>query len=248
MMKKYLCLLFSLIGHYVCTEHDYGTESTDRRSQNNQESGNNIIYPCSTSDLKCIREFFCAHARCKPTYGRVPDPFKVDRFDYTMATSNISYTLSNVELTGLNGKVTSFYINKKTDNLVIALEVKNVTMSSPVMTFIYNRKGKEPIQLSDDYFVTYGSTTFTVIIPNIKDLQLGKAYCYAYLDDSKPNVGLGDNFRNSCDPVVKRAYKDLLKKIPDAAKEALIVQAFNYVKIIIQNSICDFGLKITYPR
>nr|BAS31053.1 fibrohexamerin homolog3 [Samia ricini] len=198
--------------------------------------------------MKCIRELFCAHASCKPVHGLVPDPFKIDQLEFPMTTSNLSYILDNIEIIGFNGRITSFYINKNTDNLVFAFEVKNVTLATPRLTIIFNRKGKEPIKLTDTFFTTFGSATFTATIPNIKHLQMDKAYAYAYLDDSNPDYDFGPGFWKSCDPIVSQESKSLLRNIPEISREALIVQAFNYLKIFVQNTICDFGLPITNPR
>nr|BAS31052.1 fibrohexamerin homolog2 [Samia ricini] len=246
-MKKNLVFLFSLIGYCVCINNDCDIESTDRISQNNHDFEDDcIVHPCNISDTKCIRNFFATHGHCTPMYGPVPDPFRIELMILLTSTSNISVTIADVQVSGLNGEITSFYINKKTNNLVIAFEAKNVTVSSPRITFIYNRKGKEPIRLTDGFFITYSSVTYTATIPNIKNLQLSEAYVYAYLHDNDPNFCLGPGIAQSNDPVVIKEFNDVLKKMGQIGKEASIIQARNFMNVFIQNNICDFGLNITY--
>ncbi|XP_004922637.2 fibrohexamerin-like [Bombyx mori] len=234
-MRNYLCLIFILVSFFGCAKSSSEHPGSDYDS---------IRRPCPSFNIDCIRSYFQYHASCVPHYEPIPDPLYLQKYSLYIANSNITVELNDVKVQGLlNAKIVEFYINKRTDKLVLAIETEKLTVETPRMLMKYLRKAQEPIELVDNLYVGYGVVTITATMPYINNIQLTNAEVTAYAEDGNPPYTMGPNINNSSDPVVKTSYEHLLNNIPFNIREAFVTQGPLFMANYIQYNICDFGLR-----
>ncbi|XP_012551240.1 uncharacterized protein LOC114239694 [Bombyx mandarina] len=203
---------------------------------------NNIERPCPNFDLDCIRDFFCSNAQCEVAYGPVPEPLFLKHYRLDAANANITGELYNVNVAGLNGNVVEFYVNRATEKVVLAMEVRSLRFHSPLTIFKYNRKRKEPIERSDYVEAVYGGATFTAVFPSICDLDLDNVEVFSYIEDSNPEYTLGSCLTSNLDFVAEAQVQKFINSMSDNIKEKFITQGKLFMINYIQYNICDFGL------
>ncbi|XP_012551242.1 fibrohexamerin-like [Bombyx mori] len=234
-MRNYLCLIFMLFSCFSCAR------SSSKHPDSDYDS---IRRPCPSFNIDCIRSYFQHHASCVPHYEPIPDPLYLQKYSLYIANSNITVELNDVKVQGLlNAKIVEFYINKRTDKLVLAIETEKLSIDTPRLLMKYHRKAQEPIELVDKLYVGYGVVTITATIPYINNIQLTNAEVTTYAEDGNAPYTTGTNINNSPDLVVKTSYDSLLNNMPFTIREALVTQGPLFMANYIQYNICDFGLR-----
>ncbi|KAJ2949940.1 hypothetical protein O0L34_g11264 [Tuta absoluta] len=237
-MNHYMCLgllLFSL----RCYANEF-----EERIGNPDDTGK-IERPCPTYDLNCIRVFFQNHAHCKKAFGPVPDPMSRPQTNLYLPRINISISTTDLEVTGLNGRVEEFYINRYTDRLVIAVDFQKMTQSTNNVFFKFHRRVKEPVVTRGTGSITYSSLIITAVIPKLDDLRLHDAECTTYAGDPVSLLELTPDAGVSSDPQTTAAFADFLTDMPRNIQEFFLTDSAYYVATYIQYTICDFGLLLT---
>lgn len=84
--------------------------------------------------------------------------------------------------------------------------------------------------------------TFTIIIPNIEDLQLKKAEITAYVD-AVPFFFIGPGAA-SPEPTVVQGLAEVLADTSTNTQELMLIESQFFPPAYIQYNICDFGLKV----
>ncbi|XP_004922636.1 fibrohexamerin-like [Bombyx mori] len=238
-MKLMLCLcLLSFFGLTVADEVDCESDLDPA------DDPRNIERPCPNFDLDCIRKYFSSNSKCQITLGPVPDPLLLNNYRLDIANSNITAQFNNVSVRGLNGNIVEFYINRKTEKLVLATEVKSLAFDSPQVVFKYNRKGKEPIVRGDCVDCEYGAATFTAVFPSICDLDLSKAEVFTYVEDSNPRYKIGSRLFSISDSVALNEFLKFITSMSENIQEKFISQGRIFMANYIEYNICDFGLNL----
>ncbi|XP_004922635.1 fibrohexamerin [Bombyx mori] len=205
----------------------------------------NIKRPCPNFDLNCIREYFSRNSQCQLVMGSVPDPLPLNYYRVDIPNSNLTVEYHDVKTRGFDTiKIIEFYINSKTEKLVLAAEVQSLKLASPKTIFKYNRKAKEPIVRSDALEVDYGTLTFTAVFPSISDLQLSNAEVFSYVHEINPKFILGPLLSFSLDSETQSQLGKLLNNIAVSLQEVFEAQGTILMTSYIQYDICDFGLEL----
>ncbi|XP_041969198.1 fibrohexamerin-like [Aricia agestis] len=212
--------------------NEIGTDPTDEH----------IERPCEIFDKFCIRKFFAQHSKCKPVDGPVPDPLYRDKSTSYVPHVNITFIPNSINIRGLNGRIEEFYINRVTDKLVLAVEFTNLNATSDYVYLRLHRRAQEPIVVRDYGSIQYDSLSMTIIIPNLKNLQLEKSEVFAFVSNFK--LVLGPNLAANGDPEVQRAMAEMMANYQITVREIVLNDSPFYVASYIQYNICDFGVYI----
>ncbi|XP_041969199.1 fibrohexamerin-like [Aricia agestis] len=203
-----------------------------------------IERPCEIFDKFCIRQFLAQHSKCKPVDGPVPDPLYRDKTTGYAPHANVTFIPIAVTVSGLNGRIEEFYINRKTDRLLLAVEFTNLYAASPYAYLRYHRRAQEPLVYNDFGSINFTSLVLTITIPNLKDLQLERSEVFAY-SPGIPVIILGGRFTaQGVEPEVVRAVADIFANFPITVRELMLNDNPFYIGSYIQYNLCDFGLKL----
>ncbi|KAJ2949939.1 hypothetical protein O0L34_g11263 [Tuta absoluta] len=202
-----------------------------------------IERPCPTYDMNCIRVFFETHAHCKKVFGPIPDPVNRPEVNLEVPRINFTLTITDLKASGLNkARIEEFYINRETDNLVIAVDFRDFTQQSDVVYFKFPRRAKEPVVTVTQVILNYTSQVMTAVIPRIDDLQLQYAEFTTYSNDPTGEFIIGPSAVESTDPQPLASIVALPLHVPTANQELSLLNAFFFISAFIQYNICDFGL------
>ncbi|KAI5643354.1 fibroin p25 domain-containing protein [Phthorimaea operculella] len=205
-----------------------------------------IERPCLTYDLNCIRVFFEKHAHCKKTFGPIPDPINRPEVTLELPRDNFTLVAPNLQISGLNNaRMEEFYINRDTDNLVIAVDFRDFTQQSNNIYFKYYRRAKEPVVTVTPAVLNYTSQVVTAVIPKINDLQLHLAEVHTYSNDPTGEFLIGPAAVESTDPQPLASLTALFQDVPTANQEITLLNPQYFIGTYIQYNICDFGLLLT---
>ncbi|XP_063384350.1 uncharacterized protein LOC134670454 [Cydia fagiglandana] len=222
-------------GLYEHYEYDDGNPDVHGRIQR----------PCQAYDTFCIRKFFAQHSQCKISGREVPEPLFRAQATLNIPNSNVSAIFNNLEYRGIkDGRVAEFYIDKETDNLVIAVDFDQVTFGSQTLYLKYYLRGREPVVVQDAAGATFVQVSVTAVIPNLKNLKLDRAEIYTYNGEPVPPFLAGPRLALSTDPEVVTMFATAIANVPTDAQESLMTEGVFYILNFIQYNICDFGLKV----
>ncbi|XP_061717259.1 uncharacterized protein LOC133525053 [Cydia pomonella] len=203
-----------------------------------------IERPCQVYDTFCIRKFFAEHSKCKISGRRLPEPFFRAQAGYQYASANISVTAVDGIYDGLsNARVEEFYINKVTDNLIIAFYFDDVSIRSNNTNAKFYLRGREPEVHTDFASLDFRKTTVTMIIPGLNNLRLDRAETFTESPlvpfSAGPRIGL------SSDPEVVSMFLYLVTAgVPVETREEISTEGVFLATTYLQYNICDFGLKV----
>ncbi|XP_050551676.1 fibrohexamerin-like [Spodoptera frugiperda] len=201
-----------------------------------------IVTPCSIHDVNCIRGFFAYNTQCSITGGSAPDPYIPDKIYLPTPHANLTFTLNNPRIKGLNNwKIKEFYINKATGVLVMEVEFSSIVVQTPKCVVTYYRKGKESLETADFTEIEYKDLSMTLSIPDLKDPQLSGAHVYTYVADGKPKYTLGPGIYKTKDPGFQRALIDVESKVDISLVEIFVTQGPIFFSKFFQSSICDIA-------
>ncbi|XP_038218778.1 uncharacterized protein LOC119837321 [Zerene cesonia] len=219
-----------------------GLTSSEDGAANEYEEG--IERPCRVFDLNCIRRYFSTHGKCKEVYGPVPDPLYRAQSTEHLPRLNLTYTGYDITYRGENGKIEEFYINRKTNRLLLALQLRNFNVLLDKFYLRFQRRGREPVVRSTTLNVTYAALTLTIIIPNLKDLQFDKSEVFTFAEDANPPFSIDPNLFLTADPTVLQGGTEFLLGVPINEQEGFFKDSIYYITSYIQYAICDFGYKL----
>ncbi|CAG9571936.1 unnamed protein product [Danaus chrysippus] len=202
-----------------------------------------IERPCRIYDVNCIRKFFAEHSRCRITYGPVPDPLYDPEFTLYLPRVNMTLTSLKVEYGGLNGKIVEFYINPKTDRLVLSVDFEGFTFASNDNYFQFERVGREPLVTNSFFNVTYFTVSSTITVPNLKDLQLQNSEVFSFSQPLRaPYFAFGPNVFG--DVRLLPSAVAFNADIPSDILEGFLFISPFFIASFIQYSICNFGVTV----
>ncbi|XP_022823937.1 uncharacterized protein LOC111354622 [Spodoptera litura] len=201
-----------------------------------------IVRPCAIHDVSCIREFFAYNTQCSMTEGPAPDPFIPEKISLNTPHANLTFTLNNPRIKGLNNwKIKEFYINKATGVLVLEVRFSSIVVHTPKCIVTYYRKGKESLHTSDFTEIEYKDLSMTLTIPDLKDPQLSGAHVFTYVPDGKPEYVLGPEIYKTEDPGFQKALIDVESKVDTSLVELFVTQGPILFSKFFQSSICEFA-------
>ncbi|CAH4001784.1 unnamed protein product [Pieris brassicae] len=164
-----------------------GSNNTDSIIQNLVELGKNatqddtdyVERPCKIFDKNCIRRYFAAHSLCTPKYQAVPEP--VYRSQSTLYLPRVNTTVNSLDIyyTGATARIIEFYVNKKTNRLLLAFTFTNFTATAENNYFRFNRRGKEPVVIRSSriFFQYYPNVQRTLVELLLRpDMNLQEAF------------------------------------------------------------------------
>ncbi|XP_063895632.1 fibrohexamerin-like [Helicoverpa armigera] len=202
-----------------------------------------IVRPCSLHDVDCIRRFFAHNSKCSPVHKPGSDTYRIKTLPLFIAHVNVSFTLSYMELKGLNNyTINEFNINKETDALVLEVVFSKLQAYVPIILSTYHLKGKEPTQIADFGFIEYKDLSLTLTAENIKDMNLAKSHVYAYISEPAQRSSFSIKIVFVLDPQQQIANAQLLARIGLTLQEAFLTQAPVFMNVFLQNSICDSNI------
>ncbi|XP_038218779.1 uncharacterized protein LOC119837323 [Zerene cesonia] len=203
-----------------------------------------IERPCETLDMNCIRRYLADHSYCKMTYGRVPDPIYRVQATQHLTRVNLTITSTNLTYKGLNGRIEEFYINRVTDQVVLAVEFRNVEFFTKNAFFFFYRRAKEPVITKDFLKIMFNSVVVTSTIPGVHHLRFDRSENFGFSNDITYKFVVGPNAFKHRDPVVLNTFLQIAANLPVNARELLHTEAQYYLTNFVQYSLCDFGLNV----
>ncbi|KAF9424386.1 hypothetical protein HW555_000525 [Spodoptera exigua] len=214
------------------------TDNKDHAFARNPHYEQSIVRPCSIHDVNCIRGFFAYNTQCSIAEGPAPDPFVPDKIFLPTPHANLTFTLNNPQIKGLNNwKIKD--INKITGVLVMEVVFDSIVVHTPKCIVTYYRRGKEPLQTADYTEIDYKGLSMTLTIPDLKDPQLSEAHVFTYVPDSKPVYVLGPDIYKMKDPEFQRAIFVAESKVEISLVELFVSQGPILFSKFFQSSICD---------
>ncbi|XP_075982243.1 fibrohexamerin-like isoform X2 [Anticarsia gemmatalis] len=192
-MKRLLCFifLFGLVqgnGDYWVGHIDgYGSPVVNRHETHHAH----IEKPCHLHDTNCIRQFFARNSGCTPVHGPAPDPYIIKKGPIETPHSNVTITINNAQLKGLNtGRIKEFYINKKTGVLVLEVVFGKIVVYSPRTVVTHHLRGREPEERADFTNIEFIDMSLTLTIPYHNGFDLAHSHVYTYMTN-KPHLIAG---------------------------------------------------------
>ncbi|KAJ2937939.1 hypothetical protein O0L34_g14212 [Tuta absoluta] len=204
-----------------------------------------IERPCPTYDLNCIRSFFGQHGHCQKTIGPVPEPISRPQSNIYFPRINLTLSIVDQRVSGLNGRVEEFYINRETDSLVLAVEFSKLTETSDKVYFKFHRRGKEPIVTIATYGVVFSPIIITAVIPKLDSLQLDDAEVTVFITGKAAQFAVTPTFIASTDPQPAMSVASAFTNLAEDMQELFLTDSSYLIATYIQYNICDFGLLLT---
>ncbi|XP_075982311.1 fibrohexamerin-like [Anticarsia gemmatalis] len=244
-MKIFLCFVF-LITFCDCLE--------DIQASENYWTGHDIPFykghdhhhsredgrPCSPHDLDCIRSFFAHNFGCSAPHRSAPDPYLVHNLPLQLPHCNITLTLVDAQVKGINtGKIKEFFIDKEADALVLEVEFASIVVYTPHTVATYYRKGKAPKSSASDSIIDFKDLSLTLTIEHYRDQHRSKKHVYAYFNDAYPPFRIGPGITETEDPIRIRMNKKWMGHMALSAREAFLSQGPVYMGAYMQSYICD---------
>ncbi|CAH2056545.1 unnamed protein product, partial [Iphiclides podalirius] len=196
----------------------------------------NVGKPQQLSDLNCIGRNLAGNSRCNPNVvGRIPERYTVDQYRFDAPYFNATYIDSNLVISNSNKcRVSEFYINLSSDNVVLAV-------NCPMLDFASNRTLIQHTSLVEDrsysYKIqgTYPLIRLTTTLHYKNGLDLCSAFTFA-------DVAALPLFR--IDPNNPQTAKFLsrdLTLLNIFERECFFWRAPLLARFFINSLICDFG-------
>ncbi|CAB3232219.1 unnamed protein product [Arctia plantaginis] len=132
----------------------------------------NHVRPCQKGDLDCIKSFFATNFKCTP--GSADSHIiKVKQQRFEVPVTGMTVTIHNAQVKGLDkGQIQEFYINNKTDILVMEVTFDQIVIDSERTEWLQYHIGRAPTEVED-----YTSSIF-----NASDVNLIKGPGLSGLD------------------------------------------------------------------
>ncbi|KAL0829933.1 hypothetical protein ABMA28_003406 [Loxostege sticticalis] len=209
-------------------------------------SDGDFYYPCQPQDnVNCIRNYFASTWRCKRVSHEdgVGIPSRSLLKSY-VPTVNLTASSESDIYTFYGSRVTAFYVNRKTNNLVLSVDFDGINKNSTLTTFVVNQRGREPAVVSDYLNETY-SVELTGVIPFRGRFGLKGSVVTVYNKNGIIPFDVGPNLITSSDPAISAMFLGLVGDIPSALQQLLLTKGPFFFYTYVQNYICDFGFKYT---
>ncbi|XP_052749768.1 uncharacterized protein LOC116412934 [Galleria mellonella] len=201
-----------------------------------------IYRPCHIDDLNCMRKFLASRRHCYPPPGRVPDPYLRDNSILNYVDFNITVININSKISGLNGIIKEFHVNKRTNQLVIAVWFDTIDVPTERSVVYHHRNGRVPIVTSDWSRIIYRRTLITTTTPLSSTIDFRYTVVYGYSEDGNPRYGFGSGINNHPSPIVQGNVASFMANIDLAVRNAFLTEARSYIRIFIQNVLCGYDV------
>ncbi|GBP42463.1 Fibrohexamerin [Eumeta japonica] len=199
-----------------------------------------IVRPCPNFDVDCVRHYFLSSGLCASPAGRVPDPLR-DPLKYVyLPNVNGSAIMEDMLVTGMNGDIVEFYINKKKDRAVLAFRIKEFDVESKSAHITYLPAAREPITAATTVTEKNGTVLFTVVFEGTRPLNPRHNFTYARIE-VLPILTTGP------EPWLSKAmYSGIFANPETTYREGYLTAAPHYSNIFIHYTLCDFGVHHKY--
>ncbi|KAL0829924.1 hypothetical protein ABMA28_003397 [Loxostege sticticalis] len=225
-------------------EESWKSGNKDRDQMKRGDKDPDIYYPCDfEDDIDCVRHYFASSGQCKEVHNYANKPVYRDRLVAYVPGLNLTAVLVKSRLTFVGDKIIRFYINKKTQNLVMAVDFKSINVDTIRTTFIYQRRGQEPFKLADYTNGTF-TVTLTAVIPIKKGIDFKESRVTAYIS-SIEQVEIGPKVLTSTEPVAVKTNAAIYADLPKAVLEYYLTEGPSSYFAYLQKYICDFGIPIS---
>ncbi|KAL0829925.1 hypothetical protein ABMA28_003398 [Loxostege sticticalis] len=226
-------------------EESWNSGNKDRDQMKRGDKDPDIYYPCDfEDDIDCVRHFFASSGQCKEVHNYGNKPVYRTRLVTYEPGFNLTIVLNKSRIKYIGDRITRFYINKKTDNLVMAVDFEGINVDTKFSTFFYQRRGQEPIKRTDFTNGTY-PVTLTAVIPLKKGINFKESRVTAYFASLPENFEVGPKVLASTDPVVLQVNAAFLANLSQALLESSLAEAPSLYFGYLQKYICDFGIPIS---
>ncbi|XP_063831788.1 uncharacterized protein LOC135080994 [Ostrinia nubilalis] len=228
----------------VDRNHDIECGDRDRVNGNQSNRNCDVYYPCDfEDDVDCIRHYFASSGQCKEVDNDYRKPVFRDRLVTYLPGFNLTIIVAKTRLTYVGDRINRFYVNKKTGNLIMTVDFEGIVIDSRYTTFIYQRRGQEPIKRADYTNGTFPAT-LTAVIPLKNGLDIKESRVTAYIPSVIPPF-FGPKISNSTEPIVVQVNTALYANLPQAVLEYFLIEAPSLYFGYLQHYICDFGIPIS---
>ncbi|KAL0879540.1 hypothetical protein ABMA27_003278 [Loxostege sticticalis] len=202
----------------------------------------NFSYPCDSLTLDCVRNYFKDTGLCTEASHEDGQPIQKDREMTYVPRINVTIDSYEAVLTFYGTGIEAFYINKDTNNLVMAVSSEGINLYSPRTNYYIDQRAREPLVVQDYVNNTYFSV-LTAVIPSAGKEGIDGTKVSAYNTQAIPILNLGPEITKSSNPAVQKVYQGFLDDIPASVEELLLTKAPYFFYNYLQNYICDFGFE-----
>ncbi|CAB3225202.1 unnamed protein product [Arctia plantaginis] len=194
----------------------------------------NHVRPCQKGDLDCIKRFFATNFKCTP--GSADSHIiKVKQQRFELPVAGLTATIHNAEIKGLDiGRIEEFYINNKTDILVMEVVFDQIVIDSEKTEMVHYRMGRAPTELEDYTSTIFKDLKLTMTILNVSDLNTSSCYVYALIPDvSDVNLIKGPGL-SGLD----------VTELFNMARDAMLTEGKALMEAFLRSQICDLKCEI----
>ncbi|KAL0895165.1 hypothetical protein ABMA27_013616 [Loxostege sticticalis] len=198
-------------------------------------------YPCGQDDIdiSCVRDFLLKKCECKSSCHSDGKPIHLKNAIAYVPNVDLSVDVTDAQTTYYGSKIIAFYLNTKTDRLVLAVDYSGLGLDSPTSYFQIARKAQEPLEVKDYVNVTYAATLTAHVPWGPHGLVPEDVTVTAYITDPMPCYKLGPCVTEN--PLIQETLTRFLADRETSVKELFLTKAYYFFWIWLQNYACDFG-------
>ncbi|CAB3225205.1 unnamed protein product [Arctia plantaginis] len=194
----------------------------------------NHVRPCQKGDLDCIKRFFATNFKCTP--GSADSHIiKVKQQRFEVPVTGMTVTIHNAQVKGLDkGQIQEFYINNKTDILVMEVTFDQIVIDSERTEWLQYHIGRAPTEVEDYTSSIFKDLKLTMTILNVSDLNSSSCYVYALIPDaSDVNLIKGPGL-SGLD----------VTELFNMARDAMLTEGKALMEAFLRSQICDLKCEI----
>ncbi|KAL0829929.1 hypothetical protein ABMA28_003402 [Loxostege sticticalis] len=236
-MESKLALLLLL----VCVAYAAGQGSSQ---SSGSDDDNDYSYPCSLDDLNCVRNYFAQSGMCSKVSHEDGETVQSEKLVCFTPKFNASYTCLDDSITFYGSKLKEFYVNTKSNNLVMSVSFEAINLYTPKAIVDLQVSGQEDVVVETYINVTY-SVVLTLIVPNAGRDGLARASVTSYNTNAVPPFAFGTEVTESSNEVIKNFWNALVQDVATAVQELFLTKGRYLAFIYLQSYICDYGVQYT---
>ncbi|KAL0829931.1 hypothetical protein ABMA28_003404 [Loxostege sticticalis] len=247
--KLLFLLLLACVAYTVgqdSSDSSDSSDSNDNSSSSGSGSGedNDYSYPCSLDDLDCIRDYFAQSGMCTKVSHQDGKSIQRPKLVGFLPSFNSSYTCLDNTITFDGSKIESFYVNKRSNNLVMTIYFDGCSVYTERLQLAIHVRGRENVLVEDYVNITY-TAALTGIFPKAGLNGLIGAAVSSYNINPSPPLELGAKISESSNEVVSNWYNALENDISTGVNELLLTEGPFLYSLYIQTYICNYGVEHT---
>ncbi|XP_052749767.1 uncharacterized protein LOC128200419 [Galleria mellonella] len=197
-----------------------------------------IIRPCYRGDLECMQKFIDSRSNCDRPLNRVPDPYLREYSLIYLVDFNITVIHINSNLSGLNGEIEDFHINKNTNQLVIAVWFDKIDVSVENTVVYFHRRREVPIVTGDRSRIVYRRTHITTIVPLSPTIDFNHMLATAYSEEDNLQLTFGPGITAA--PGVQTSVATVVGNLDLATRNILFTESRSFISIFIKHVLCGY--------